>query len=58
MDKNIKKYKTIAVLGIILMGVGSYVSCLSEHQFTSNIGTLVLCFGIIVSVIGFNKWRP
>ena len=39
MVENIKKYKMFAILGIMLMGIGSFVSCLSTVDLYRNIGT-------------------
>lgn len=58
MMGNIKKYKKIAILGIILMGTGSFISCLSTVDLYRNIGTGVLVIGLVSSIIGFYKWRP
>lgn len=58
MVENIKKFKMFALLGIILMGIGSFVSCLSTVDLYRNLGTLVLLTGLVLSIIGFYKWRP
>lgn len=54
----IKKYKTIAIIGIIIMGIGSFMSCLSSTSFGMNFGTILLCISIVLSIIGFSKWQP
>lgn len=54
----IKKYKTIAIVGIIIMGIGSFMSCLSSTSFGMNFGTILLCISIVLSIIGFSKWQP
>lgn len=56
--RNIKKCRRIAVLGIIIMGIGSFMSCLSVTTFYTNIGIVLLCISILISVIGFSKWQP
>lgn len=53
----IKKYRTISIIGII-MGIGSFMSCLSTSTFGMRAGTLLLCISIILSIIGFSKWQP
>lgn len=58
MVENIKKYKMFAILGIMLMGIGSFVSCLSTVDLYRNIGTGALVIGLVLSIIGFYKWRP
>lgn len=57
-EKIIKKYRMISVIGIILMGIGSFMSCLSSSEFGMNFGTILLCISIVLSVIGFSKWQP
>ncbi len=54
----IKKYKYLAILGIILMGIGSFMVCLSNSKLGSNTGTFLLCLSIVISIIGFSKWQP
>ncbi|MET3617180.1 hypothetical protein ABID14_000808 [Peptoniphilus olsenii] len=54
----IKKYRTISIIGIIIMGIGSFMSCLSTSTFGMRAGTLLLCISIILSIIGFSKWQP
>lgn len=54
----IRKYRNIAVIGIILMGIGSFMSCLSVNNFAITFGTILLCGGLVLSIIGFSKWQP
>lgn len=54
----IRKYRNIAIIGIILMGIGSFMSCLSIDNFAITFGTILLCVGLVLSVIGFSKWQP
>lgn len=54
----IKKYRMISIIGIIIMGIGSFMCCLSSTKFFMNFGTVLLCISIVLSVIGFSKWQP
>lgn len=58
MNQEIKKFRGIAILGIIIMGIGSFMSCLATTKFLANIGVVLLCISIIISVVGFSKWQP
>lgn len=57
-EKIIKKYRMISIIGIILMGIGSFMCCLSSSEFGMNFGTVLLCISIVLAVIGFSKWQP
>lgn len=54
----IKKYRTIAIIGIIIMGIGSFMSCLATTNTWMNVGVFLLCISIVISIIGFSKWQP
>lgn len=58
MEKNMKMYKMGAFIGTILMGIGSFMSCLAETSFMSHIGTGILIISIIVMSYSFYYWRP
>lgn len=55
---NEKNYKIIAIIGIILMGIGSFLSCLAQSNLWTNAGIVCLCIGVLVSIVGFSKWQP
>lgn len=57
-DLIIKKYRIISIIGIIIMGIGSFMSCLSSTATGISVGTILLCISIILSIIGFSKWQP
>ncbi|ASJ22640.1 hypothetical protein [Brachyspira hampsonii] len=51
-------HKIFAVIGIILLGIGSFVSCLSLDSFIANIGNALMIIGIGISWYGFLYWKP
>lgn len=51
-------HKLLAVIGIILLGIGSFVSCLSLDSFIANIGNALMIIGIAISWYGFIYWKP
>lgn len=57
-QKNLNKYKKIASFGTILMGVGSFMSCLASTKTFSTIGTVILVISILIMSYGFYYWRP
>lgn len=57
-EKDLKKYKLIALVGLIIMAIGSYVSCLAESSTISMIGTVMLCVSIVIMTYAFYFWRP
>lgn len=56
--KNMKKYKFSAILGIIIMGIASFLACISNDSLIINIGNIGLVFSIIITSYGFSKWQP
>lgn len=51
-------HKILAIIGIILLGIGSFVSCLSLDSFISNVGNALMIIGIAISWYGFIYWKP
>lgn len=51
-------HKTLAIIGIILLGIGSFVSCLSLDNFIANVGNALMIIGIAISWYGFIYWKP
>ncbi|MDO5715854.1 MAG: hypothetical protein Q4P25_04685 [Tissierellia bacterium] len=56
--ENLGKYKAIAGIGTILMGIGSFMSCLAESSGLSTFGTVLLIISIFIMSYGFYYWRP
>ena len=48
----------IAFIGIAIMGVGSFMACLSQSDSAMMAGNALLLVGIAVSSYGFAYWRP
>ncbi|WBW50289.1 hypothetical protein O6R05_01740 [Peptoniphilus equinus] len=57
-NEEIKKFRTIAIIGVILMGIGSFMASLATTSLFSNIGSGILVVSIIIATVGFIKWRP
>ena len=56
--EKIKRCKFIAFVGVVIMGIGSFMACLPESQTMLYAGTGILLLGIAVSSYGFMYWRP
>lgn len=54
--KNLPKIS--ALVGTVIMGIGSFMSCLAETKAMSNIGTGILIVSIVIMSYGFYYWRP
>lgn len=52
------KYKVIALIGLILMGIGAFMSCLAPTALLCNIGSAILVLSIIIMAYAFYFWRP
>ena len=57
-SNKIKTCKVLAILGIILMGTGSFIACLAETSQMSSIGSGILIVSLIITSYGFTYWRP
>lgn len=56
--EKIRQCKFIAFAGIAVMGIGSFMSCLSLDSTITMVGSAVLVLGIAVTSYGFAYWRP
>ena len=56
--EKIRRCRTIAFIGIAVMGVGSFMACLPENSATMMAGSAILLLGIAVTSYGFAYWRP
>lgn len=52
------KYKLSALIGTIIMGIGSFMGCLAENPLYINIGNGLLIVSIFVMIYGYRKWQP
>lgn len=55
---NLTKYKIIAFIGLIIMGIGSFMSCLAPTAAMCNVGSGILIASIIIMAYAFYFWRP
>ncbi len=53
-----KRYKIIALLGVTLMGISSFVTCLSESSMLIHLGNIGLIASIVIASLGFKGWQP
>lgn len=56
--KIMKKYKISAILGTILMGICSFLACISTNIALINIGNIGLLVSIGIMSYGFSNWQP
>lgn len=55
---DMKKYKIAALIGIIIMGIGSFMACLSTAAITGIIGNILLIVSMIIMFYAFSTWQP
>lgn len=55
---SLRKYKICALVGVIIMGVGSFLSCLSTLPLLIQTGNFLLVASIAVLIYAFSKWQP
>ena len=53
-----KKYKISAILGTILMGICSFLACISTNIALINIGNIGLLVSIGIMSYDFSNWQP
>lgn len=58
MVMDLTKYKISAFMGIITMGTGSFMACLSKSQTIMHIGNFLLVVSIAIMFYAFSKWQP
>lgn len=56
--KNLTRYKMAALIGTVLMAIGSFMACLSPDPTVANVGNVLLVISIIVSAYGYAVWQP
>ncbi len=57
-NTDLKLYKALALLGIIVMGVGSFLSCLATTTTGVNVGIVLLLISLVMTITAFSKWQP
>lgn len=55
---SMRKYKLAALVGTIIMGVGSFMACLCESQSLIVAGNLLLGLSILIMIYGYSGWQP
>ena len=58
MTNKIKFCKIFSFIGIIILGIGSFLACLSLDVVLSNVGNVLMLIGIAISWYGFTYWKP
>ena len=56
--ENMLKYKIAALIGIILMGCGSFMTCLSTSAGVVMAGNVLLVVCMVITIYAFNVWQP
>lgn len=56
--KNMFKYKLAALIGIILMGCGSFMTCLSTSAGVIMTGNVFLVISLVITIYAFRVWQP
>lgn len=52
------RYKIASVTGTIVLGIGSFMTCLSLDHTVILMGDLFLVLGILFMGYGYSKWQP
>ena len=51
-------HKLSAILGTIIMGIGSFIPCLATSESAITLGNGMLVVSIIMMGFGYSKWQP
>ncbi len=51
-------HKLSAILGTIIMGIGSFITCLATSESAITFGNGMLVVSIIMMGFGYSKWQP
>lgn len=52
------RYQWAALIGTIIMGIGSFMACLAVKSMMINIGNILLLISIIIMIYAYSKWQP
>ena len=58
MEQSKTKYKIAALIGMIIMGLGSFMACLCTVSSLITIGNVLLIVSILVLIYAFSYWQP
>lgn len=56
--ESMRKYKIAALIGIILMGCGSFMTCLAEASGVIMAGNVLLVISLMILIYAFRVWQP
>ena len=56
--ESMRKYKIAALIGIILMGCGSFMTCLAEVSGVIMAGNVLLVISLLILIYAFWVWQP
>ena len=52
------RYKLSALIGTVIMGIGSFMGCLAENPVYINTGNALLVVSIQIMIYGYSRWQP
>lgn len=55
---DMKKYKLAALIGIIIMGIGSFLACLASAGTVIMVGNILLVISLFILIYAFSHWQP
>ena len=58
MEQATTKYKIAALIGMIIMGVGAFMSCLCTSSTLIMTGNILLIASIFILIYAFSSWQP
>lgn len=53
-----RKYKIAALIGTIIMGIGSFMACLASNSAVIMTGNVLLVISMFIMAYGFSTWQP
>lgn len=53
-----RKYKIAALIGVIIMGIGSFMACLGNAAFITVTGNILLLISMAIMIYAFSFWQP
>ena len=57
-EKDMRRYKFAALIGTVIMAIGSFMACLCVNPLPANIGNVLLVVSIIIMFYGYSVWQP
>lgn len=55
---DMRKYKIAALIGILIMGIGSFLACLASAGTAIAIGNVLLVISLFILIYAFSHWQP